>query len=311
MIIALATSARAGSGNTTAAERLFREGQELLRAGNYTEACDKLKRSNDEDRQLGTLLNLAFCHEKEALLKHDAPARAWIEYRDAEALAASVGNKDREAFARKHRAELEKDLASCQVSGSGLVEVRVDGDAIARAENGEVIYVAPGMRKFAFVFARNRIIEQSVSVLRTTAPATIKAPASPDEPARPSPPLVDKAPPPTTWSSTPWPWVAFGVGAAGIAAGSVIGLRALDQIHARNQANDDKRPPDEVNALDSKATVTANISTTCFIVGGVGVVLGIVLLAIPGGAPAPDGSARVSRLSVSFTSSGARLSGAF
>src|ERR1700733_8879705 len=61
IVAALAAPARAQSAE---ADVLFREGKQLLKAGNIAEACDKLDASDRLESSVGTLLNLADCREK-------------------------------------------------------------------------------------------------------------------------------------------------------------------------------------------------------------------------------------------------------
>src|SRR5437868_2773215 len=70
---------------------LFRDGRTLLAAGKVLEACLKFEESQRLDPAGGTILNLALCHEREGRL-----ARAWSEFKEAEAVARGDGRSDRE-----------------------------------------------------------------------------------------------------------------------------------------------------------------------------------------------------------------------
>lgn len=80
-------------------------------------------------------------------------------------------------------------------------------------------------------------------------------------------------------SSSMLPWIAFGVGAVGLGVGAVTGIIVAGKksdLDAGCQA-DGRCPPSQQSTLDSANTM-ATVSTIGFIVGGLGVATGIVLL---------------------------------
>jgi hypothetical protein len=92
-------------------------------------------------------------------------------------------------------------------------------------------------------------------------------------------------------SVSPLVWVGFGVGAAGLLAGTITGAITLSETSALEDECPDKRcTPDQQDALDD-AHLIGNISTGAFIVGGVGVAVGIIGLALTdwgGSSPKPN-----------------------
>lgn len=114
--------------NALLAETLFKDGQALMKAGKYAEACAKFAASYKLDPAAGTVLNLANCQEKNGKL-----ATAWIAYTEAAALNAKAGNKDREKFARGKADALRPKLNQMRVQvpfpAQGQ-EVRLDGNVV-------------------------------------------------------------------------------------------------------------------------------------------------------------------------------------
>ena len=90
-----------------------------------------------------------------------------------------------------------------------------------------------------------------------------------------------EAPKPVQSSGTKVPAIAaFGVGAAGIAVGAVFGVFAFDEVNKAKQFCDGNKCPatPEVVAARNTSIANGNVSTVGFVVGGVGVAAGIVLL---------------------------------
>src|SRR5262249_28813065 len=98
-------AAQAASADVAMAEALFREGKRLMEAGDVAAACAKFAASYHIDDRLGTLLNLATCHERQ-----DKTASAWAEFVRAHTLATRAGSKERAAYAAEHIESLEPRL---------------------------------------------------------------------------------------------------------------------------------------------------------------------------------------------------------
>jgi hypothetical protein len=80
--------------------------------------------------------------------------------------------------------------------------------------------------------------------------------------------------------------VAFGVGAAGLALGSVMGVLELGKVSDLEKRCANKVCPMDVQPDLDKANELATLSTVGFVVGGVGVAAGVVLLVVRKKAPA-------------------------
>jgi hypothetical protein len=122
MVLAWPSGAKAQ--NNVAADAAFREGRSLMQAGRYEEACTKFEYSYSEEPAVGTLLNLADCHEKVNRL-----ATAWVEFTEASERAAHDGQQARAAEAKRRAAVLEPRLARLQITAP---EPRAQGITILR-----------------------------------------------------------------------------------------------------------------------------------------------------------------------------------
>ena len=87
---------------STEADVLFRDGRDLLEKGRWSEACDKLQRSEKLAPAVGTLLNLGFCWEQLGRMRSAMDA-----YAEAEILAGDAGDAKSATFARERFTAVE------------------------------------------------------------------------------------------------------------------------------------------------------------------------------------------------------------
>lgn len=156
-IVLVASAARADK--LTDAEELFRRAKGLMAEKKDREACPLLEESQRLDPQMGTLLNVAICHENVGKI-----ASAWGEFRAVEQQARTAGRDDRVKLAHDRAAKLEPRLPRLKIVAvehpTGLV-VKVDGEP-----KGEPLW--PGVA----VDPGTRIVEVSAP---NKLPATVKA----------------------------------------------------------------------------------------------------------------------------------------
>ena len=278
-----------GTTDRTLAESLFRQGRELMDRGEIPEACAKLAESYRLDRALGTLLNLALCHEKEGKV-----STAWAEFIEA-ADDARRDTDDRESFARKHVAALETELPRIhlevhpQALALGSLEIRIDGVVVGRAAwtgslpvdpgNHHIEAAAPGKQPWAGPF----VVAAGPSTQSVAVPALTDVPRPPAEVLPPAAPAATASP------RRAIGYIVGGVGIVGVAIGTVFGLRALSLKGERDQ---ECRPGNLCTAdgltKDDDARSAATLSTVGFVAGAALLAGGAVLvLTAPSSPPSP------------------------
>jgi hypothetical protein len=279
---------------TAEARALFNEGTEKARGGDWAVALTAFERSDALHRHAVTTYNIGFC---ERALGRYTRARKLL----ANALAENAAHgglqlpEDLGRAARAYLAELESQIghAVVTVSPEGA-SVLVDGRPLERAvtdgprpvlwagtrdpgaaepvpastfqldlDPGTHVFVVSkaSYRENASTWTIQPGNEASVGV--TLAPATTEpTPAT----AVQVPPSNGKSPGRMDDRDAARPnllpaYLAFGVGAVGLAAGSATGILAIVDKNQGNQS----------------AGTAADISTVTFLVGGAGVVAGVIL----------------------------------
>lgn len=299
VVIALATMstpARAQQ-DKVLAEALFREGRELIDQGKVAEACGKFGESYRLDRALGTLINLALCHEKEG-----KTASAWAEFSDAAADAAAEKD-DREAFARKHIASLLPELSRLRLvvappaSGLATLDIRLDGHVLGRAAWSSPLPIDPGDHEISAAADGKKTYTAKVTIVKGPGVTNVNIPALEDAPAvinvKPADPEV------ATDSNVGKTqrligYIVGGAGAVGLVVGAGFGLSAISLKGDRDaRCTADGFCEQEGVDKDKDARRAATVSTIGFITGGVLAAGGVVLVLT-----APRGKARDVRVGV-------------
>lgn len=272
----------------TLAAAYFEQGRALMGEGKYAEACPKLEESQRLDPGGGTLLNIALCHERIGKL-----ATAWVEFRQARAMARADKRSDRESAADAEITKLEPLLSkvSIQVPPDSAVpglRVTLDGANIAPAGWGTPFPIDPGAHVVAAEapgYAEHRAtidIGPTASEKTVTIPRLVGAPPGPVATATAS---ASSAPPLATAGPSSGQrlagFVVGGVGLAGIAVGAGFGAGAL----AKQSASNDICPgetctEDQAGAipLNRDARTFALISDIAFGVGAAGAIAGVILV---------------------------------
>jgi hypothetical protein len=131
--------------NEERAEALFREGQARLRAGDTHEACELLSQSQRIDPALGTLLNLAVCHERA-----DRIGSAYHEYVLAAKQAHDQNEPERERFARERASELERRIPRMRIDVADApqdLSIQLDGRSLDPSDYAAEIRTDPGQHR--------------------------------------------------------------------------------------------------------------------------------------------------------------------
>jgi hypothetical protein len=281
------------------ADALFREGQQLLAAGQLASACAKLEESERLDPKVGRLLNVAYCHEKQGRI-----ATAWHEYDQAATGAVQAGQAERrEKFARGHAAALATQLSFLRLELASPPEgaqVSIDGKPLPRDQWNIPFAVDPGphtitvqapgyqTRTQAATITATGETRVQVNALEKEEAAPPPPPAPAREPTAPAPTEAAATPqsvpapvaesPPATGSSRTLAWIVGSGGVAALGVGVGFGFEALSlkgqaDSHCPNRQCD----PTGLSQI-SNAKTAATVSTIGLAVGVVGIGAGAWLL---------------------------------
>ena len=273
------------------AEVLFRQGRELMDQKRTAEACVKFAESLRLDVALGTSLNLAVCFETQGHL-----ASAWSEYNRAASLARRSGDAARTEYATQALTRLESLLATLRVTlspearGVRALKLELDGRELGTAtldtpiplDAGSHVLVAKAEGYQAWSAQIQTTSETRAMAL--TVPGLVPVPA-PVPPASSAPPLREggapvarKVEPHRPLHTQRWLGLAAGgAGIAGLAVGSVFGIRALSKKAQRDDACPSRGCSPAGIEADRDARDAASVANVAFATGGALLVAGGLL----------------------------------
>jgi hypothetical protein len=227
---AAAQLAPSGTSDELRAEYLFRAGERKFDAGLHAAACADFAESLRLGPKLGTLLNLALCHETVG-----KTATAWREFHHAAAWASQNSQRDRHDFATQHVVALETKLPRVLLqlpADRAIGAVDVDGEPLPDSNWYLPVFLDPGEHSVT-VSAPGKA--RNVVKFRVVAAATEQLVAVPSlqddlslipkpklKPAPVAPFIVDHR-------RRIAGLVTLGVGAAGFAVGATFGVLAVSK----------------------------------------------------------------------------------
>lgn len=268
----VAPSAMADGTDSAAAELMFQQGRDLLRAGRIAEACPKLAESQRLDPASGTLMALALCHEAEGKL-----ASAWAEFVDVEARSRNDNRADRAQVAHEHAEKIHPRLSTLEIRVPASVAA-LPGLEVRR--NG--VLLGPS------AWNTSLPIDGGAHVVEVTAPGKLPwkgtAQVAPESAsALVSVPELQSAPAAKVLSSEsadaarvrPWgtlEWTGVGVASAGVVALGVGGAFLANALSKKSASEADCSGnlcgPDGY-ADRSSAVTSGNVATVLGVTGGV------------------------------------------
>lgn len=264
------------------AEDLFRRGRTALKEGRVADACALFAESLAAEEKLGTLLNLARCHERQG-----RTATAWVEFVRAETLARRTDQSERRAYAAKRAAALRQRLTRLRLdlgSLGGSATVRLDGRPLPRGAFRSSFPVDPGVRELE-VTAGARRWRRRVDAPDGPITVTVAGPGDATwEEVRSG--KRKKVLPVLPSSPDPRPMViGFGAGALalgviGLGVGTGFGVRTLDLDRQSDAFCDGTACSAEGVDIVDRAFASATVSTVSFVAGGISAGIGLTLLSV-------------------------------
>jgi hypothetical protein len=265
------------------AEQLFREGQSLVEAKRYAEACPKFAESQRLDPGTGTLLNLASCHQSQGKL-----ASAWTEYSTVVTLAQRDNRPDRVAYAEERLKEIEPKLSRLTLELSqggdvaGLV-IKLDGAVVGRAALGVAVPVDPGTHNVETAAPGKTPWQTTVEISDGPSTKSVVIPALVDAPEAAGAGAVSGAPP-DAGAEDPGKtqrliaYTLGGAGVIGLGIGTAFGLSAISKNkESKSEGCEANQCTPAAAAIREDAQSAGNASTIAFIAGGALLAAGVVV----------------------------------
>jgi hypothetical protein len=276
--LAATPCADAATADEVRAEALFRDGMQKFDAGLVAAACAAFTESLRLDPKLGTLLNLALCHEKQGKV-----ATAWLEYNTGAAWATQNGQKERREFANGHALTLEgqlsrvllqlppaRELSSVEVDGEPLPEPRWYLPMYLDAGEHVIAVSAPGKQRRTVKV----VVPREPSAQLIPIPTLLDTPTDPGPPKTKTPSAAGAREAGSTQRAAGL--VVGGIGIAGIAAGAVFGILTVNKrddaaAHCAGSACDAQgvQSHDDAQSLGLVSTLGFGLGAAALVTGAV------------------------------------------
>jgi hypothetical protein len=303
--VALTAAAEPTLQEKSAAQVLFDDARAAMAANDIARACTKFGESYKLDPSAGTLLNLGLCHESEG-----KTASAYTELNESVSRAIRDQRPEREKLAREHIAAIVPRLSKITIEVDPAnpegVELYVDGSPLSKAAWGVAVPFDPGDHVVEAKAPHRLPYRTTLALGGDAAAARVSIPKLESEPAPPPVTAVVvapvPAPAPTQGAAPPPPvpnlqrtlaWSAVGVGAVGVVTGSLFGLLAISKWSGAASTCPNGVCP---NAADKAgfagAGTLADVSTISYVIGGIALAAGGVLLITAPRASSPSSAWR-------------------
>jgi hypothetical protein len=265
--------ARAQAGNAALAESLFREGKRLSNERKFAEACPKFAESYKLDPGLGTLLNLAICHESEG-----KPATAWAEFSEASSRAKREGDSDRAQLADEHVRALEPKLSHVSITLSpgaavpGLI-IKFDSRELASAALGLPIAVDPGKHVVEASAPGKEASTQAFDTPSTATKLAVTVPVLKDSASAPAAVIAPASTAPAVTSPPP-PAESSGSNTGAIVSGAVTGAFLVGSVvtgvlySSKRSDFDDANANNDPSRFDKRDSAQTLGTVNAVLVGG-------------------------------------------
>ncbi len=268
----------------TEARLLFEAGLKAMDEQRYDEACSKLARSQRLDPSIGTKYYLASCLEKQGVI-----TSALTYYEEVSAEARALGQRDREAFAKRRADALAPKvpkliiLVPPKVRALEGAALALDGRPLNAGDLGVALPLDPGKHEVS-VAAEGRSWAQTVELFPNG--AAVELTIAPPPPPISPPPI---SPPPMAAPEAPKPggsWAAasyslLGLSGVTTAVGAVFAVKAAGLKGEYQAKPPEARTLDEYNDLRRTAVIADVILVSSLVVGAAGLISLIVMKASP------------------------------
>jgi hypothetical protein len=279
------------------ADKLFREGKQLLADGHVDEACPKFQESQRLDPSGGTLMNLARCHRMQSKW-----ATAYAEYSDAYSAAKREQREDRLSEAKTQLDELEPLVMHVtlvvppEVAALPGFTIARNGVSLSAASWGTVQPVDPGVVLVEASASGYEPYRVEVPVTQPGASIDVPIPMLERSPVVAPAAIPWRAPTPTPVAPAGMPPTRIAgivVGSAGVVSvilGAIAGGVALSKQSDADAICPGTICPADAVTLNEDAHSAATLANVG-VFGGLGLTaIGVILVAVNPGAVRPTAS---------------------